>query len=73
MKAEITPIELSVKSLMVLTRPGMKLWANSALADKRIQIVSAYTAGTLATSFTRIIKIGIRRNMFAMNSKFPEI
>ena len=44
MKVDITPNELSRKSRMVLTRPGMKLWANSALADMRMQIVSAKTA-----------------------------
>jgi len=65
------PVELSRKSLSELTRPGIRSWRVSEVAESEIQITNESSDFSLPKIASRKAKTGISRKKFATGSKLP--
>ena len=65
------PVELSKKSLSELTRPGIRSWRVSEVAESEIQITNESIDFSLPKIASRKAKTGISKKKFATCSKLP--
>ena len=63
------PVELSKKSRRELTRPGIRRWRVSEVAESEIQITNESSDFSLPNTESRKVNTGINRKKFATGSK----